>query len=354
MSTQTLDTEVMKNLLAQHEAVTGKAPKVKGSPPVITIREGYKAFSDVFGFSPPSGVDHEVRQFVDEDWPENMRIHIPPVDDGYVFPPDATEMAAHAFQCGEKLLAYGPKGSGKSSLLKEICARLRIPFIRINGRADMESSAIFGTIDPSTMTWKPGPAEELARYGGVLCVDEISLLPAGINMSMQYMLEENGKVYLADKPGSSDEKTVTPHEWFRVVATDNTQLQGDTSGRYVGAQVQNEAMLDRFGTTIELTYLSSKHETDLLKSRCTGLDHQVAADMVRFASIVRDMYDKGNVQFTLSPRSLILWGRKVAYWKNTQRAFFYTFYNKLIDSDRKQVAEAYHKVFGKDVINFAY
>lgn len=352
--TANLDSEVMKNLLNAHEAVTGKKPKAAGSPPVVAIPEGYKAFSDVFGFDPPSGVNHAVKQFVDEDWPVEVRGFIPERDDGYVFPPEATEMAVAALMANDKTLAHGPKGSGKSSLFKEICARIRMPFIRVNGRHDMESAAIFGTIDPSTMTWKDGPAAELGKTGGFLCVDEISLLPPGIAMAMQYMLEENGKIYLADKPGSSDEKLLTPHPLFRIGATDNTCLQGDTSGRYVGANVQNEAMLDRFTTTIELSYLDSKHEVALLRSRCPSLDSQVATDMVRFASLVREMYNKGNVQFTLSPRSLIAWGRKAEYWKNTQRAFYFTFYTKLIDSDRKQVAEAYHKVFATDVINFKY
>jgi cobaltochelatase CobS len=286
--------------------------------------------------------------FKDEEWPEEVRHLIPAIDDGYVFPVEQLEEAlVGLFYHGDNVFAHGPKGSGKSSLFHQICARLHMPFVRVNCRLDMESSAIFGSItfDPANgLSWKDGPAAELAQTGGVLCIDEIAQMPAGIAMSMQYMLERGGRVFLADKPGSSTEKTIVPHKFFRLVATDNTQLQGDNTGHYVGAQIQNEAMLDRFGTTIQLDYLSAKHERNVLKNRVPSLPEQWTTDMLNTAKFVRQGYDKGTFQFTMSPRGLINWAEKAVYWGSLKKGFVISFYSKLVEADQKQAKELWKKV----------
>jgi len=312
--------------------------------------EGWVKYSSLFGKS-HSKQEHAVRTFKIEDWPEKLQLHIPEVDPDYVFPKKETERFVVALMQGDKTFIHGPKGSGKSSLPTQICAKLNIPFMRINCREDMESSAIFGNIDvqDGSMIWHPGPAEELGIHGGLLQIDEISLAPAGINVSMQWMLEENGKIFLADKPGGNDEKLINPHEWFRVVATDNTQLQGDTTGQYGGAQVQNVAMLDRFQTTIELDYLSQAHETKILKNKVPGLTDAIIRDMLKFAGLIRTAYNKQNIQFTMSPRTLINWGRKTVYWGSPVVALQVAFFDKLIPDDRKQVDEYCNKVFGEHI-----
>ncbi len=312
--------------------------------------EGWVKYTKLFGKS-HTGQEHAVRQFKEEDWPEELRLHIPEVDEHYIFPKKETERFVVALMQGDKSFIHGPKGSGKSSLPTQVCALLKIPFMRVNCREDMESSAIFGNIDvqEGSMNWHAGPAEELGLHGGLLQIDEISLAPAGINMAMQWMLEENGKIFLADKPGGNDEKLVTPHEWFRVVATDNTQLQGDTTGQYGGAQVQNAAMLDRFQTTIELNYLSAAHETKILKEKVPELTPAVIRDMLKFAGLVRTAYNKQNIQFTMSPRTLINWGRKIAYWGSPVQALEMSFFDKLIPDDRKQIDEYCNKIFGEHV-----
>ncbi len=330
---------------------TASPAAVKDEPIVISYGDGELKFSEVFGFMPPSGIDHAVRRFKAEDWNERVRQFIPVIDAGYIFPKQETEEAVVALMQGDNTLVYGPKGSGKSDLGQQLAARMVIPWIRINGRADMESSAIFGgvTVQEGSMHWVPGPAEELGTFGGLLQLDEPSAVPAGINMACQWMLESKDKrrIYLADKPATSGEKYIVPHDWFRVIATDNTQLQGDTTGRYAGTQPQNEAMLDRFGTVIKLDYMKKEVEIEAMLSRVPGLDKKEANRMVDFANHVRNDYDKGNIGFNMSLRGLISWSQKAVYWKDIKRSARLVFLNKLVESDRKVVEEVFFKMFGK-------
>lgn len=316
----------------------------------VVIEEGWKAYSDVFGKA-HSGQEHAVKVFSDNDWPEELRIHIPDTEkfDGYIFPREQGERFVVGLMQGDKILLHGPKGSGKSSLPEYVCSVLRIPFIRVNCREDMDSGAIFGTVSVKggNMEWCPGPAEELGLHGGLLQVDEISATPPGINMAMQYMLEEDGKIYLADKPADSKDKLINPNEWFRIVATDNTQLQGDSTGMYTGTQVQNSAMLDRFQTTLEIGYLSSAHEKKILKKKVKDLPASWINDMIKLAGLVRTAYNEGQTQYTMSPRTLISWGKKAVYWTSPIEGLRLAFMNKLVEEDKKLINDLVFKVYGQ-------
>lgn len=364
MTTQTtLDEDIMASIIAQRERVTGKkspSRKKAEAPVVVTYPEGYAKFSEVFGFTPPSGIDHAVRVFKPEDWPEAARPFIPKRDADYVFQPDETEMFVVAMMQGDKTLLHGPKGTGKTTMPEQVCAVLNWPFLCVNGRRDLETGQLFGMnsveIDPvlkaASVNWHDGTLTEAAKWGAVFLMDEIGRNVPGINTSMQKVLEDNGKIYLADKPGSSADKTVVPHEWFRFVATDNTALQGDVTGKYASTMVQDESLLDRFDTAIFLDYLGKDHELAVLAKRTPNTPEDVRKTMVQFANSVRDAYKQGRIQFTLSLRGLVKWSRKVEYWKNPQRAFYFSFFNKLTDDDRKIVGELYIQAFSWDPNDF--
>ena len=348
MSSIDLNEQVLKNIEASMEATAKPERKKKAATIKVVYPPGTKKFSDVFGFVPPSGIDHAVPEYTESDWHPEVVALIPKINGAFVYPQVETELAVVGITGGDRVLAVGPTGSGKSTLFQQICARLKLPFTRVNCREDMESSAIFGTIkvEKGSMLWHDGPAALHARHGGILCVDEISAAPAGINMAMQSMLEDGGVVYLADKPGDSTERTIHPVRTFGVVATDNTELQGDTTGKYAGTNAQNMAMLDRFGTVVKLGYLSQSHEIEVLKNQVEGIEDGDATRMVRFAGLVREAFEKGTVQYTMSPRTLISWGRKTrTFHGDIKLAFRMSFFNKLIESDQKIIAECYHKIF---------
>lgn len=313
-----------------------------------------KLFSATFGFSPTlaQGVDHKLPAFDLSSWHTSVRPFIPTRDPDYVFPKHETELFVMSLVNGGPILIHGPKGSGKSSLAEQVCALLCIPYVRVNCRRDMESSALFGqpTFSGGTVGYVDGPAAILARHGGVLCVDEVSAAPAGIALSMQYMLERGGKVYLPDLHTTDPtERYITPTEWFRVVATDNTTLQGDSTGSYAGTNVQNSAFVDRFEHTIEIDYLEEAHERAILNRKCPNLSSEVTSNIIALARQVRVAHGKGTMEFTMSPRAMLAWGRASEFWGDYVLGFKVSYFNKLGDDDRKQVVEIFNRVAGIDL-----
>lgn len=311
-----------------------------------TIPDGMIAMSDKFGVE-PTGRDVPVKVYEDEDWPEHIRMFIPKPIEGYVWDVEALTLTLLGLEARDRILYTGVAGTGKSTIVEQVCAKLRIPFMRVNCREDMESSAIFGSIhvENGTLGWIPGPAEELGRHGGVLQIDEIASSPPGINMSMQWMLEDNGKIFLADKPGTPEEKIVDPCDRFWIVATDNTRLQGDTSGSFAGTQVQNFAMLDRFSNVIEMDYPDRKLEIKMIQNRVPEIKKELAEKMVQVAGHIRAAYKEGSIQYPLSPRGNLLWGWKIVQTGSIETAFRHVYFMKLIDDDRRQVAEYYSRIF---------
>jgi MoxR-like ATPase len=177
----------------------------------------------------------------------------------------------------------------------------------------------------------------------VCLVDEWELMPAEIAMGMQNLLEDGGYLYLKEKPGTSEERTVTPADNFRLVFAGNTVGQGDTSGAFTGVGVQNTATIDRFTSTVHLTYLDAKHEIAIITGK-TGAPKEVAANMVKLATMVRNAYNSGKLGLTMSPRTLINWGRKMQRY-GIQDGFSVAFVQKLNEDDKVSVMEFYKKVF---------
>jgi MoxR-like ATPase len=211
---------------------------------------------------------------------------------------------------------------------------------------DVESAALFGTlvVRGGATVWEDGAITEAAKYGAVCLVDEWELMPAEIAMGMQNLLEDGGYLYLKEKPGTSDERTVHPNDDFRLVFAGNTVGQGDVTGAFSGVGVQNTATIDRFTNTIRLNYLSQKHEVDIITSK-SSVDKKVATDMVRLASLVRTAYEQGKIGLTISPRTLINWARKQQRY-DVQYALQVSYLEKLTPDDSKSVSELYAKVFG--------
>ena len=316
---------------------------VKPKEPLI-LKEGEQLFSKVFGYIPESG-DFSVHVLPDNANPEIARL-VPSVDSDYVIQQQQAALLVAGIEDNDKTLLTGPTGSGKSSLIKHICAKLNRPFIRINMSGDVESAALFGSlvVRGGATVWEDGAITEALRYGAVCLVDEWELMPAEIAMGMQNLLEENGYLYLKEMPASSGERTIHPHADFRIVFAGNTTGQGDTTGAFSGVGIQNSATIDRFTNTIQLGYLSMNHEIDIITSK-TEIAKDDAKQMVRLAGLIRNAYDQGKLGLTMSPRTLINWGRKCKrYSKAAAMDMAYT--NKLSPDDVKSVLEMYNKVFG--------
>lgn len=343
-----IDEEIMA---AVFESMGKTAPssttgEEKQEVPEFIEEAGKIRYSSLFGDS-YTGREHNITLYEEAHWDEEVRMFIPKLNPAYVFPPEATELLVLAIEMGDRVLITGPTGSGKSSLIEQVCAKLQRPFIRINMTGDMESSIFFGqmTVENGATVWKNGPITEAVIHGAVCLVDEWELSPPDINMGLQWLLEDNGKLFLKERPATSGEKLLIPHSEFRLVMGGNTLGLGDETGSHSGVNVQNTATLDRFQTVIKHDYLNTKHELELLKKAVPDLSDNNAKRMVQLAGVIRSAYKNGDLSLTMSPRTLINWGRKTAYWGNPLTALRISFFAKIPDNEKEVVNKLVNKVF---------
>ena len=298
--------------------------------------------------------DFEVTVFKDYPWDERIASFIPEVNPMYEIDPELACDILQAWELNEKVLCYGPTGAGKSSLIEQLCARTSRPFIRLNCTGDMDSSMIFGQLtakDASTV-WVDGAVTEAVRYGAVFAWDEWDVTPPEISMGLQWLLEDNGKLFLKEMPGNTKDKQITPHEHFRIVAIGNTQGQGDDTGAHAGTNVQNSATLDRFGTAVYVDYLHPLVEEKMLLNKWPlNINAKAAKELVKLANLIRQGYKAGQFNLTVSPRSLFSICRKVVAGCSLNKAFELVYLNKLNDTQRKVAGELFVKVYGTSSIS---
>lgn len=334
------------------EVVKTVAETIESTAPAMILKENQKWFSDVIGNKLiPAEQDFCVSTFHGYDWNEAIVDFIPEADTTYILDTDLSRAVLRAWELNEKILCYGPTGAGKSSLIEQLCARTARPFVRINCTGDMDSSMIFGqlTAKDGSTHWVDGSVTEAVRHGAVFAWDEWDVTPPEISMGLQWLLEDNGKLFLKEMPGATKDKLVIPHEHFKLVAIGNTQGQGDDTGSHAGTNVQNSATLDRFGTAVYVDYLAASVEVTMLLNKWKGkIATKVATELVKLANLIRQGYKAGQLNLTLSPRSLLNICKKVSFGCTLQEAFKLVYLNKLSETQHKVASELYVKVFGKN------
>lgn len=278
-----------------------------------------------------------------------LKSFIPEISEDYVVTPETAFPILMAWELEENVLLAGPTGCGKSSIIEQLCALTNRPFIRINSSGDMDSSHLFGSMvvrDNETI-WEDGPVTECAKYGGVLLWDEWDVSPPEITMSMQWLLEKNGKLVLKEKPGTSEDRTVNPHKDFRIVCSGNTLGTGDHTGNFVGTEVQNSASIDRFETIVYLDYMSPAQEKKLIKNKFKELDKDFINNLVKLGNLVRKSFQSGALSHTISVRALLNIAHKTVYFNGDyELALKYSYENKLSPTEVTTFNELKTKVFG--------
>ena len=313
----------------------------------VVLKDGQKWFSDVIGIKVKD--DFPVTCLQSYEWDEAVVSFIPDVDFTYHIDEKLSRNILMAWELNEKVLCYGPTGSGKSSVVEQLCARTGRPFIRVNCTGDMDSSMIFGQLlakDGSTY-WVDGAVKEAVKHGAVFAWDEWDVTPPEISMGLQWLLEDHGKLFLKDMPGKASEKMIQPHEHFRLVAIGNTQGQGDDTGAHAGTNVQNSATLDRFGTTVYIDYLPDHVEEAMLLGKCSSVINKKAAkELIKFANMVRGAYKEGQLSLTISPRTLFNVCNKLKVGVPLREATSLVYFNKLSHTQRKVADSLFTKVYG--------
>jgi len=340
-------TETHTAIVDDHDSVVDKTTPVRTRP---ELKPSQIYFSDLFReIWIIDKEDFGVTMFSETTWDERIASFVPSINPAYVIDKDLAANVLRAWELNERVLCYGPTGAGKSSLIEQLCARTGRPFVRVNCTGDMDTSMIFGqlTAKEGSTIWVDGAVTEAVRYGAVFAWDEWDVTPPEISMGLQWLLEDEGKLFLKEMPGSTKDKQIVPHEHFRIVAIGNTQGQGDETGSHAGTNVQNSATLDRFGTAIYVDYLEASIEEKILTNRWpTTITTKTAKELVKLANLIRNGYKASQFNLTMSPRSLFSICNKVSFGMSLRAAFSLVYLNKLNDTQRKVADELFTKIYG--------
>ena len=275
---------------------------------------------------------------------------VPDIDPNYVFDPDTTLAILAGFAHNRRVMVQGYHGTGKSTHIEQVAARLNWPCIRINldahiSRIDLIGRDAIVLRDGLQVTeFREGLLPWALQTPTALVFDEYDAGRPDVMFVIQRVLETEGKLTLLDQ-----NRVIRPNPWFRLFATANTVGLGDTSGLYHGTQAINQGQMDRWNIVVGLNYLPAPVEVQIVTSKVPGLDAKTAADMVRVADLSRKGFMNGDISTVMSPRTVISWAQNAAIFGDTGFAFRLSFLNKCDETERVLVAEYYQRVFGKDL-----
>lgn len=314
------------------------------------IAKGKKMFSEVYAAAPIGMPDFPITVHKDAEWSEEMQQHIPDKKKFDNYLPDLRYLSIlqYAKERNMRPLVFGPTGSGKSSLQEYICAMIRKPHIRIQGRGDLETSSILGSmgLEEGKLLWHDGYLTKAVREGVDVLLDEGFAIPPEIMMSIQWLRERGGKLVLDDKQGS--DKTVTPGKHFSMTFADNTRGMGDGADSFAGVQVQNTASINRFDLVVHMEYPGESHDQGVVERMFPEIEEVYIKRMVQLLYLIHDAYDKGELSLNASLRTIQAWGEMALDFGDFKAAFKLAFYNSLpLDEERAAVANLYQTVFGE-------
>ena len=275
---------------------------------------------------------------------------VPDRDDSYVFDPDTTLAILAGFAFNRRVMVQGYHGTGKSTHIEQVAARLKWPCIRINldahiSRIDLIGRDAIVLRDGLQVTeFREGLLPWALQTPTALVFDEYDAGRPDVMFVIQRILETEGKLTLLDQ-----NRVIRPNPFFRLFATANTVGLGDTSGLYHGTQAINQGQMDRWNIVVGLNYLPQQVETEIVGKKATGISDKQISDMVKVADLTRQGFINGDISTVMSPRTVITWAQNTAIFKDPGFAFRLSFLNKCDETERMLVAEYYQRVFGTDL-----
>lgn len=274
--------------------------------------------------------------------------HVPVIDPAYQFNPEVTLAILAGFTHNRRVMIQGMHGTGKSTHIEQIAARLNWPCLRINldghvSRLDLVGKdSIVLQDDKQVTAFQEGIIPWSLQRPVALIFDEYDAGRPDVMFVIQRLLEKDGYFTLMDQ-----NKVLKAHPSFRLFATANTVGLGNLNGLYHGAQRLNQAQLDRWNLVATLNYLPHEQEVDIVKAQVPAADNELLDSMVRLASLTRQGFANGDLSTLMSPRTVITWAENLAIFNDVALAFRLSFLNKCDESEQPIVLEYYQRCFGE-------
>jgi cobaltochelatase CobS len=311
---------------------------------VTQIQDAHCSVREAFGID----VDMDVPCFAE------ARDHVPLRDDAYRFDPDTTLAILAGFVHNRRVLVQGFHGTGKTSHIEQVAARLNWPCLRINldsqvSRVDLiGKDAIVLREGKQVTEFQPGILTWALQHPVALVFDEYDAGRPDVMFVIQRVLEVEGKLTLLDQ-----NRVLSPHPAFRLFATANTVGLGDASGLYPGTQPLNQGQLDRWHIVTTLNYLNPVQEAAIVLAKVPGFDDAsgrvTIAAMVALAGLTRIAFTQGEISSVMSPRTVIHWAENLRIFGDVRTAFRLTFLNKCDDTERALIAEYFQRCFATEL-----
>lgn len=285
---------------------------------------------------------------------QNTSEYVPPIDTDYLFDRNTTLAILAGFQFNRRVMVQGYHGTGKSTHIEQVAARLNWPLVRINldshvSRIDLVGKDAIVVKDGMQITeFRDGMLPWAVQNNVALVFDEYDAGRPDVMFVIQRILEASGRLTLLDQ-----NRVITPHAAFRLFATANTVGLGDTSGLYHGTQQINQGQMDRWSMVVTLNYLPHEKEVGIVLSKAKSYRNEegekTISNMVRVADLSRSAFMNGDLSTVMSPRTVITWAENAEIFDDVGFAFRLTFLNKCDDLEKPVVAELYQRVFGVEL-----
>ncbi len=280
--------------------------------------------------------------------------HVPDVDPDYLFNHDVTLAILAGFKHNRRVMVQGYHGTGKSTHIEQVAARLNWPCIRVNldshvSRIDLIGKDAIVIKDNMQVTeFREGILPYSLQSNTALVFDEYDAGRPDVMFVIQRVLEVAGRLTLLDQS-----KVIHPHPYFRLFSTTNTIGLGDTSGLYHGTQQINQGQMDRWNIVTVLNYLPHDDETAIILAKVKGYQNdegrKTVSNMVRVADLTRSAFINGDLSTVMSPRTVLIWAENAEIFGDIGFAFNLTFLNKCDELERGLVAEFYQRCFGEEL-----
>ncbi len=281
--------------------------------------------------------------------------YVPETDPSYRFDPPTTKAILAGFTHNRRVMVQGYHGTGKSTHIEQVAARLNWPMVRINldshiSRIDLiGKDAIVLKEGKQVTEFKEGLLPWALQRPVALVFDEYDAGRPDVMFVIQRILESSGKLTLLDQ-----NRIIRPHPFFRLFATTNTIGLGDASGLYHGTQQINQGQLDRWSIVVALNYLNHDAEEEIVLAKMPNWANDAGrkkiAAMVRVADLSRNAFMNGDISTVMSPRTVLTWAENTEIFDgDTAEAFRLTFLNKCDELERPIIAEFYQRAFAEDL-----